>query len=78
LRPTTKSDNYGNNNTSQYQYAPLPQQESKTSSLTMLHTSIDAGFDEACTIGHDDDYYLDHNNDQSWACSFGTEEGVRG
>ena len=44
----------------------------------MLHTSIDAGFDEACTIGHDDDYYFDHNNDQSWACSFGTEEGVRG
>ena len=46
----------------------------KNNSMTMLHTSIDGGFDEACIS--DDEYYFDGMNDQSWACSFGTWEEV--
>jgi hypothetical protein len=39
----------------------------------MLNASIDAGFDETC---NDHEYYFDDTNDQSWTCTFGTEEGV--
>lgn len=52
----------------------LPSSPLKMSSLTMLHTPIDGGFDEGFTS--DDEYYFDGANDQSWSCSFGTEEGV--
>eukprot|EP00804_Cyclotella_cryptica_P009240 CCRYP_016745-RA/>CCRYP_016745-RA protein AED:0.13 eAED:0.13 QI:0/0.77/0.9/1/0.77/0.9/10/1749/416 len=45
---------------------------SKMNSVTMMHTSIDAGCDEGCI---DDEYYFDDTNDQSWSCTFGTEEG---
>lgn len=38
-------------------------------------TSIDGGFDEACT-NNVDEYYFDKTNDQSWACTFGTGEEV--
>lgn len=42
-------------------------------SVTALNTSIDAGFDETCS---DHEYYFDDTNDQSWSCTFGTDEGV--
>lgn len=68
---------HSNSKSQQQQYAPLPSSLSNLSSATsMLHTSIDGGFDEACT--NDDEYYFDGTNYQSWACSFGTGEEVRG
>ncbi|KAL7512212.1 hypothetical protein ACHAXN_009191 [Cyclotella atomus] len=68
---------HSNSKSQQQQYAPLPSSLSNLSSATsMLHTSIDGGFDEACT--NDDEYYFDGTNYQSWACSFGTgeEDGI--
>ena len=64
-------------NLQEERYASLHSLPSKISpvTVTMMHTSIDGGFDEGC-IG-DDEYYFDGTNDQSWACSFGTSEEVR-